>query len=70
METTVNGYAIDDLSVMREAKNYTAWIMDKVRPYLGSNVLEVGAGIGNYTGHIKVKADRMYAIDIDPIGCT
>ncbi|RMG01085.1 MAG: methyltransferase domain-containing protein [Nitrospirae bacterium] len=30
----------------------------------------MGAGIGNYTGHIKVKADRMYAIDIDPIGCT
>lgn len=69
MEMTANSYTTEDLLVMREAKNYTNWIIDKMNPYLGSRILEVGAGIGNYTGHLKRKAVKMYAIDIDPIGC-
>ncbi len=55
---------------MREARNYNAWIMEKVHPWLGRNILEVGAGTGNFTGHLKMRASRLYAVDIEPIGCT
>ena len=70
MDTTVSNYTIEDLSVMSEARNYTAWILEKVRPYLGNCILEVGAGIGTFTGYLKERASKIYAIDIEPIGCT
>jgi ubiquinone/menaquinone biosynthesis C-methylase UbiE len=37
---------------------------------LDRHILEVGAGIGNFTGHLKARASHLYAIDIEPIGCT
>ncbi|OGC13698.1 hypothetical protein A3J90_01960 [candidate division WOR-1 bacterium RIFOXYC2_FULL_37_10] len=31
------------------AKNYNYWIFRKIKPYIGSSVLEIGCGIGNFT---------------------
>ena len=38
------------LSVLEEAPAYHQWILDKMRPWLGETVLEVGCGVGNLTG--------------------
>ena len=48
---------LDDLD---NADNYSGWIEDLIRPYLGGQILEVGAGRGTFTrrlaGHGKVIA--------------
>ncbi len=38
-----------DLEAMTFAKNYHKWIVDEFFYYLGENVAEVGAGIGNFS---------------------
>lgn len=34
---------------MKHAPNYRRWLFEQVAPFVGSRILEVGAGIGNYT---------------------
>ncbi len=38
-----------DLESMAFAVNYHRWIVDELRPFLGSRVVEVGAGAGSFT---------------------
>jgi len=38
------------LSLLGEAMAYHRWIFEKIKPYLGGDILEVGCGIGNLTG--------------------
>lgn len=38
------------LSIMEEAPAYHQWIFEKMRPWLGETILEVGCGVGNLTG--------------------
>lgn len=38
-----------DLEAMSCAKGYYNWIMDEFRPFLGQDVVEVGAGVGNFS---------------------
>jgi SAM-dependent methyltransferase len=40
---------VADLELMSAARNYRRWLFSKVAHRLGSRVLEIGAGIGNYT---------------------
>lgn len=42
-------YAGDELDAMACAENYYRWILERIRPYLGSRVMEVGAGIGTFS---------------------
>jgi len=44
-----NKYYGRDLEAMSWAKNYNKWILDEIREYIGSNILEVGAGSGNFS---------------------
>lgn len=37
----------DTLYRMRLMKNNNKWLFDRIHPYLGTNILEVGSGIGN-----------------------
>jgi len=53
------------LETLDGAVNYTRWIHDLVRPYLGPEVLEVGAGDGTFT-EMLVGADRVVATDLSP----
>jgi SAM-dependent methyltransferase len=46
---TDNTYIGKDLEAMSFAKNYSKWIIDLFRPFIGKNVAEVGAGTGNLT---------------------
>lgn len=38
-----------DLEAMSFAKNYHRWILNEFRPFIGKNLLEVGAGTGNFS---------------------
>ncbi len=42
-------YSGSELDSLAEAKNYYAWVLKKFEPYLGSVVVEVGAGIGTFS---------------------
>ena len=49
------------LESMSEAQNYTSWLLDLVRPYLGKRLLEVGAGEGTFTEHFREVTDVIVA---------
>jgi SAM-dependent methyltransferase len=53
------------LSILEEASAYNGWIFDKVRPWLGKGILEVGCGIGNLTG-LLLEAGKVVASDLNP----
>lgn len=40
---------VADLEVMSSANNYRDWMYKRVEPFIGQRILEVGAGIGNFT---------------------
>jgi SAM-dependent methyltransferase len=39
----------DTLDVLSSANAYNTWMFEKIRPYLGPRILEIGSGIGNFT---------------------
>ncbi len=51
-----------DLEVMAHATNYRDWMYRRVGPFLGRRVLEVGAGIGNFT---QLLLDRELVVPTD-----
>lgn len=53
------------LDVLADAPRFNRWMADTVRPYLGKNVLELGAGIGNLSRHLCRMRRRYVASDID-----
>jgi len=58
-------YTIADLERMARATNYIAWQRRLVTPELGQRVIEVGCGIGNFTGML-LDRETVLAIDVDP----
>ena len=44
-----DGVMVADLEVMAAANNYRNWMYKRMEPYIGQRILEVGAGIGNFT---------------------
>jgi SAM-dependent methyltransferase len=57
-------YLLADQRKMSLAKNYFAWQARLVLPHLGRRVVEVGAGIGNFTG-LLLDRELVVAVDID-----
>ncbi|HZY58253.1 MAG TPA: glycosyltransferase [Candidatus Binataceae bacterium] len=53
------------LDSLAGTKRFNRWMADTVRPYLGSRVLELGAGIGNMTQQLAGGRKRYVATDID-----
>ncbi|MCA1605715.1 MAG: class I SAM-dependent methyltransferase [Acidobacteria bacterium] len=51
VQTTKEGFAYPgrELEAMAQAANYHRWILDTFKPYLGRNLVEVGAGIGSFS---------------------
>ena len=47
------------------AANYHAWLFDQLRDFVGTHVLEIGAGSGNLTQHLTAMA-RVTALDLSP----
>ena len=60
-------YTLEDQRRMASAKNYFEWQAGLVKPELGRRVLEIGCGIGNFTG-LLLDREAIIAIDVDP-GC-
>jgi glycosyltransferase involved in cell wall biosynthesis len=60
----------DDAVVTRQAlgraPRFRKWILDRLRPHLGSRVLEVNAGPGHTTSHL-LDRELLVATDSDPV---
>jgi glycosyltransferase involved in cell wall biosynthesis len=54
------------LEAFTNAPRFNRWMAETVQPYLGSSVLEIGAGIGNLSRHLAPRRKRYIATDIDP----
>src|SRR5437763_4776870 len=53
---------VADLEVMAAANNYRNWMYRRIAPYTGARILEVGAGIGNFT---ELLLDRELVVATD-----
>jgi len=58
-------YTLEDQDRMRSAEKYFAWQSRLVRKELGRRVLEVGCGLGNFTGTL-LDREAVIAVDIQP----
>jgi SAM-dependent methyltransferase len=58
-------YTVEDLERMTRARNYVAWQTRLVHGELGRRVLEVGCGVGNFTGTL-LDREAVIAVDIEP----
>jgi SAM-dependent methyltransferase len=56
----------ETLRRMAGADHYNRWLVDRSRPYLGSRVLDLGAGIGTFTEMISEFAESVAALEPDP----
>ena len=59
-------YASAELDSMAEAKNYYRWIAARFAPHLGSNAVEVGAGIGTFSQHLLRAAPHARLSLVEP----
>jgi glycosyltransferase involved in cell wall biosynthesis len=57
--------AITTLRLLRKAGRYNRWVYEMLRPHLGSDILEVGSGIGNMTRFL-LPHGSVTATDINP----
>jgi SAM-dependent methyltransferase len=56
---------VSDQETMGAAVNYRRWMFRRVKPFLGQRILEVGAGIGNFT-QLLINRELVVASDIRP----
>jgi len=64
MSVAGSAYILADQARMTRAKNYFAWQARMVLPELGSRVLEMGCGIGNFTGMLLGR-EAVIAVDVE-----
>jgi SAM-dependent methyltransferase len=55
------------LEVLSELYNYNHWLFNKVRPFVGETVCEVGCGIGNVTQFLL---NRRQVVGIEPLAAS
>jgi SAM-dependent methyltransferase len=60
-----DGHGGEILLRLNRAPRFSRWMADVIRPYTGSRVLEIGAGIGNLTMHL-VPRNVYWATDLNP----
>lgn len=53
------------LDTLSATPRFNRWMADTVRPYVGQQVLEIGAGIGNLTRQLHKKRKLYVATDLD-----
>jgi len=65
-EMTVSSeYTVRDQGRMEHARRYFEWQFAMAEKHLGSRVLEVGCGLGNFTRHLTDR-ELVVGIDIEP----
>ncbi|MBI4343002.1 MAG: class I SAM-dependent methyltransferase [Candidatus Omnitrophica bacterium] len=55
-----------DLEVLADARNYYRWILRQFAPFLGRRVVEIGAGLGNFSRVILSDAGVSEAVLVEP----
>ena len=55
--------AYASLRRLREGRPYREWVWGRLRPFVGDRVLEIGCGIGGYTGFLR---NHALAVVTDP----
>jgi glycosyltransferase involved in cell wall biosynthesis len=55
------------LNSLTGTPQYTSWVTRIIRPHLGDTVLEIGAGLGNFTGRLMARKLRYVAGESDPL---
>ena len=55
------------LEQLSEASRFNQWMADTIAPYLGSDVLEIGAGIGSLTKLLSIGRKRYITTDVDQL---
>ena len=69
MCAALSSYTLEDQERMARAANYFAWQHRLVtRQLSGRRVIEIGCGIGNFTGLLLDASEAVIAIDVEP-GC-
>ena len=53
-------YSGSELEIFEQAMNWKRYVAEKVQPYLGKKVLEVGAGMGSFTRHLCSGRERQW----------
>jgi glycosyltransferase involved in cell wall biosynthesis/ubiquinone/menaquinone biosynthesis C-methylase UbiE len=53
------------LDTLAHTPRFNHWMAETIRPFVGSRVLELGAGIGNLTRQLSPRRKRYVASDID-----
>ena len=56
-------FFVEDLLQMQKAQNYRRWQFAMVAPYVRGQVLEVGGGIGNFTGELASVSQSVISIE-------
>lgn len=59
-------YSGEELDALAGAVNYYRWIVRRFAPYLGPRVVEVGAGIGTFAGHLRAAAPDARLTLVEP----
>jgi SAM-dependent methyltransferase len=54
-----------DLDVLGDAVGYQQWVIDSFGPELNGNVLEIGAGTGNFTRQLATRVEQLTALEPD-----
>jgi SAM-dependent methyltransferase len=65
MQRPPAAYTVADQLRMTKAKNYFAWQSRLVTGELGRRVLEIGCGVGNFTGML-LDRELVIALDVEP----
>ena len=68
MCAALSSYTLEDQERMVRAANYFAWQHRLVTRELGRRVIEIGCGIGNFTGLLFDSCEAVAAVDVEP-GC-
>ena len=55
------------LNNLNGTPQYLAWVTGLLRPYLGDSVIEIGAGLGNFSARLMAKRLRYVAGEKDPL---
>ena len=70
-------WAVDDLytpdygrgllNSLTGTPQYVSWVTGLIRPHLGATILEIGAGLGNFSGRLMGKKLHYVAAEKDPL---
>ncbi len=54
------------LEELEKADLFNSWVFEKIEPFLGNSILEIGCGTGNFTTLLAVPRRSVTAVDIQP----